>query len=187
VGGIVDEHLEHEPVDLRLGERIRAFGLDRVLRREDEERRRDRERLVADRHLPLLHHLEQGGLHLRRCTVDLVGEEEVAEDGAELGVEVRAVRAVDPGADEVRRDEVRRELDAVERAAEHRGGGLDGQRLGEAGDALDQDVPTRQQAHEHAFEHLLLSRDHAPDLEQRLLELRSVHTSSSLGSVFPEG
>ena len=35
---VVDEHLEHEPVDLGLGERVGAVRLDRVLGRHDEER-----------------------------------------------------------------------------------------------------------------------------------------------------
>ncbi len=38
--GIVDDHVEHEPVELRLGQRIRPFLLDRVLRRQHEERLR---------------------------------------------------------------------------------------------------------------------------------------------------
>jgi hypothetical protein len=40
----------------------------------------------------------------------------------------------------------------------------------------------RQQAHEDALEHLVLSRDHTPDLEERLLEplahLRRLHVAS---------
>ena len=83
---------------------------------------------------------------------------------------VALVRAVDARADEVGRDEVGRELDARERAAEHVGGRLDRQRLREAGDALDQQVALREQADEHALEHRVLAGDHAPDLEQRLLE-----------------
>ena len=59
---------------------------------------------VADRDLALLHHLEQRRLHLRRGAVDLVGEQEVAEDGAELGLEAAVARAVDARADEVGRD-----------------------------------------------------------------------------------
>ena len=47
---------------------------------------------------------------------------------------------------------------------------LDRERLREAGNALDQQVAAGEQAHEHALEHLLLARDHAPDLEQRLFE-----------------
>ncbi len=168
--GVADEDLQHEAVDLRLRERVRALGLDRVLRRHDEERLRHRVRLLADRHLALLHHLEQRRLHLGRRAVDLVREQEVAEDGAELGVEVRRARAEDAGADEVGRDEVRRELDPLEAAAEHLRGRLDRQRLREAGDALDQQVSAREQADEDALEHHVLARDHALDLEERLLE-----------------
>ena len=39
---VADLELHEEAVDLRLGERIRSFLLDRVLRREDEERVRER-------------------------------------------------------------------------------------------------------------------------------------------------
>ena len=47
---------------------------------------------------------------------------------------------------------------------------LDRQRLGEAGNALDQEVAAREQADEDALEHGVLPGDHALDLEQRLLE-----------------
>ena len=90
---------------------------------------------------------------------------------AELDLELGLVGPVDARADEVGRDEVRRELHALERAAEHRRRRLDRQRLREARHAFDQHVPAGEQADEHALEHLLLTGDHAPDLEQRLLEL----------------
>ena len=102
--------------------------------------------------------------------VDLVGEQEVAEDRAELGVERALAGAVDARADEVGRDEIGRELDAREAAAEHAGRRLDRQRLGETGHALDQQVALREQADEHALEHRVLAGDDAADLEQRLLE-----------------
>jgi hypothetical protein len=111
---VVDEDLHEEAVDLRLGELVGALGLDRVLRGEHEERLRDAERLAADRHLVLLHDLEQRGLDLGRRAVDLVGEQEVAEDRAELDVEAPGVRTVDARADEVGGHEVGRELDAAE-------------------------------------------------------------------------
>ena len=167
---VVDEDLEHEAVDLRLGQRIHALRLDRVLRRHDEERIGHLVRRVAERDLTLLHDLEQRGLHLRGRAVDLVREQEVAEHRPELGVERRGVRAVDARADEVGRHEVGRELDAVERPAEHVGGRLHRQRLRQSRHPLDQQVATGQQAHEHALEHLILAGDHPPDLEQRLLE-----------------
>ncbi|MEY2516627.1 MAG: hypothetical protein QOJ89_3985, partial [bacterium] len=68
---VLDEQLEEEAVDLRLGQRVGALGLDRVLRREHEKRARDVVGLTGDRHLLLLHDLEQRRLDLRRRAVDL--------------------------------------------------------------------------------------------------------------------
>ena len=86
--GIADADPQQEAVELGLGERIGALVLDRVLRREHDERPRERVGLALDRHLPLLHRLQQRGLRLRRRAVDLVGEQEVREDrpGTELEV-----------------------------------------------------------------------------------------------------
>ena len=84
---------------------------------------------------------------------------------------------VHPRADEVGRHEVGRELDALEAAAEDVGDGLDGQRLREAGHALDQEVPAGEQADEDALEHLVLPGDHALDLEDGALEQLAVGAS----------
>ena len=78
--------------------------------------------------------------------------------------------AVDARADEVRRHEVGGELQALELAAERVGERLDGQRLGQAGDALEQHVAAGQQRHEQPLEHRLLADDHPLDLEHRRLE-----------------
>ena len=43
--------------------------------------------------------------------------------------------------------------------------------LARPGDALDEQMPLRQQAHEHALEHRVLPGDDPADLEERLLEL----------------
>ncbi len=49
--------------------------------------------------------------------------------------------------------------------------GLDGQRLGEAGHAFEQDVPAREQADEDALDHVLLADDDLADLvEDRVHE-----------------
>ena len=129
---IADQHLHHEPVDLRFGQRVGAFGLDRVLRRHHQERRGHAVRLAGDRDLVLLHHLEQRALHLRRRAVDLVGEQQVGEHRPERRVELAGLLVVDARADEVRRHEIGRELDALERAADGARERLDRQRLGEA-------------------------------------------------------
>ncbi len=127
-------------------------------------------RLVADRHLVLLHDLQQRRLDLRGRAVDLVREQEVAEHRAELGVEAARVGAVDARADEIGRHEVRRELESLEGPAEHVGDGLDRERLGQAGDAFEQHVAAGEQRDEQPLEHPLLPHDHALDLEQRGLE-----------------
>jgi hypothetical protein len=77
---IADDEFEEETVELRFGQRIRAFLLDRVLRREHGERLRKRTGFAARRHLQFLHGFEERGLRLRRRAVDFVGEHEVRVD-----------------------------------------------------------------------------------------------------------
>src|SRR2546430_2298141 len=81
VGRVVDDDMEHEAVELRFGQRVRALELDRVLGGENEERLRERVGAPLDRDAVLLHRLEQRRLRLRRGAVDLVGEHDVGEDG----------------------------------------------------------------------------------------------------------
>ena len=156
---IADQHLHHEAIDLRLGQRIGAFGLDRVLRGHHQERRRHDVRLAGDRHLVFLHHLEQRALHLGRGAIDLVGEQQVGEHRPERRREVAGLLVVDPRANQVRRHEVGRELDATERAADDLGEGLHRQRLREAGHAFDEQVALRENRHQHAFEEVILADD----------------------------
>ena len=79
---VIDQDLEEEAVELRLGELEHIPMLVRILRRDHEERVGELVRFALDRDLPLLHRLEQRGLCARRRTVDLVREEDVREDGA---------------------------------------------------------------------------------------------------------
>ena len=120
--------------------------------------------LVPDRDLPLLHDLEERALDLGRGAVDLVGEQEVGEHRAELGVEGAAVRAVDARADQVAGDEVRGELDPAERGMEDVGERLDREGLGEAGDALEEEMAAGEEGDEHPLEHRVLADDDPPDL-----------------------
>jgi len=69
------------------------------------------------------------------------------------------------------RNEVRRELDALEAAPEHCRRRLDGQGLRKAGNALDQQMSACDETDEHALQHLVLTGDHALDLDERLLQL----------------
>src|SRR5205814_1816044 len=71
-GGVIDEHLQHEAVELGFGERVGSVGLDRVLGREDDEWLRKRMGVLANRHLAFLHCLQQRRLHLGGSAVDFI-------------------------------------------------------------------------------------------------------------------
>ena len=85
--GIIDEGVEHEAVELGLGQRVGSLLLDRILRGQHEERFGQPAALASGRHLVLLHRLEQRGLGARRGAVDLVGQHQVGEDRAGLEAE----------------------------------------------------------------------------------------------------
>ena len=122
------------------------------------------------------HDLEQRRLHLGRGPVDLIGEQEVGHDRAELDVELLLALPVDPGADDVGGHQVRGELDAGERPADHSGEGLHGQRLGHTGHTLEQHVALGQQADQHALDELVLADDDPLDLEDG--SFQGVHLGS---------
>ncbi len=167
---VVHEHLHQEAVALGLGQLVDALALDRVLRGQHQEGVGQRVGDTADGHLPLGHHLEQGRLHLGRRAVDLVGEHEVGEHRAELGVEGVLAGLVDPGADDVGRHQVGGELQAGERPADRRGQRLDGQRLRHTRDALEQHVAAGQQADQHPLDQAVLPDDDPLDLELHPLQ-----------------
>ena len=136
--GRFDAQLEQEAIELRLGQRVGALHLDRVLRRQHEERRRQRVGLLADRDRLLLHRLEQRRLRLGRGAVDLVGEHDVREDRPVLELEAarrlarRAALDDHVGADDVGGHQVGRELDARERQVQRLGQRAHQQRLAQA-------------------------------------------------------
>src|SRR5438552_3657293 len=103
---IADVDPEEEPVHLGLRERVGAFVFDRILRRNDEERPVEGERLALEGRLPFLHRLEQGGLRLRGGPVDLVRQEELGEDRTAAEDEVARLAVVHVGARDVRGQEV---------------------------------------------------------------------------------
>ncbi len=157
--GVTDQHLEHKAVHLGFGQRIGAFGFDRVLRRQHQEWVGHAEGLAADGHLALLHHFQQGALHLGRGAVDLIGQQQVGEDRAERGVELAGFLVVDPRAHQVGGHQVGGELDALELAADGLGQGFDRHGFGQAGHAFDQDMAARQQGDDQALQQVILPDD----------------------------
>ena len=76
--------LEEEAIELRLGQRIGALHLDRVLGRETEERHVERMGDAEHGDAALLHRFEKRRLRPRRRAIDFVGEHDVREDRSPL-------------------------------------------------------------------------------------------------------
>ena len=165
---MVDDDVEHEAIELRFRERIRAFELDRVLGGKDVERLLERVGASLDGDPMLLHGLEQRRLRLRRRAVDLVGEDDVAENrtGCEhhLAAAGAGVLLDDVGAGDVGRHQVGRELDARELQVEDLGQGLDEQGLRETGDADDEAVAADEEGLEDELDDVALSDDPLAEL-----------------------
>ncbi len=180
---VAEARPQHEAVELRLRERIGALVLDRVLGREDEERRLEAARRPVERDLSFLHRLQERRLGLRRGAVDLVREEQVREDGAGAKLELELSLVPDRRARHVARQQVGRELDAGEAQARDRGERPGGERLREARDVLEQDVPVGEQAGEDECQPVPLADDRALDLVEDVTrprgEVGQVHASRS--------
>ena len=146
--GVVDHDLEHKTVYLGFRQRVSAFLLDGVLGSHHEEGIRQRVGLVADGHLMLLHGLEQGALYLGGRTVDLIGQDEVL-----------ILLRIDHRTDHVGRQQVGGKLNTTEVGVDGLCHRLDGEGLGQARHALEEDVSVGQQADQQSLGHLFLSDD----------------------------
>ena len=140
---VTQVNAQQEAIELRLGQRERAFILDRVLRRQHDERRRERPRHTLYGDLVFFHRLEQRRLSLGRRAVDLVGEHHVGHDRPSAELELARPLIVDRDTGHVRRQQIGRELDALERAARGARQTLGEHRFAHAGHVFDQQVPSR--------------------------------------------
>ena len=162
-GGVRDPQLEHEAVELGLGERVRALMLDRILGREDEKWWLEGECLGSHRYRQLLHGLQQRGLGLGRRPVDLVGQDHIGEYRAAHEPEHPAsglrILLEHVGARDVGRHEIRSELNATEPEIERLGESRDQRGLGQAGNSHDKRVAAGQQGDQQLLDDLLLPHD----------------------------
>ena len=92
----------------------------------------------------LLHGLQERRLYLRRRAVDLVGQDDVCEDRALLRLKLRRLGVVDQRANQISRQEVGRELNALERSLDHFGQRADRERLRQPWHTLHENMAIRQ-------------------------------------------
>ncbi len=119
---------------------------------------------VADGDLALLHGLQQRALDLGRGPVDLVGQDDVGENRPFAGGEFAGLGIVDQGADEVRRQQVRGELDALEGRLHGFGQGGHRQGLGQPGHPFDEHMIVAQKGQQKPVHQVLLPHDDFADL-----------------------
>ena len=114
----------------------------------------------GDGDLTLLHHLKQRTLNFGRRAVDFVCQQQVGEYRAQRGAEIAGLLVIDACAHQIGRNEVRRELDALELALHRACQGLDRQRLRQSGHPFDQQMALGQHGHHHALKKAVLTYDH---------------------------
>src|SRR4029079_16363168 len=121
------------------------------------------------RHLVLLHRFQQCALRLGARAVDLVGEDDLREDRARVEAERGAVAVEDRHADDVGRQQVGGELDALVVEPQQARARVAERRLADAGHVLDQQVAAREDAgHGEAVLALLAQDDLAGGGNDRL-------------------
>ena len=117
-----------------------TFLLDGVLRGHNNERGWQLVGHRTDGHLLFLHGFKQSCLRLWWSTVDLVSEEEVAEQWTWLEGKFTFLGVVNVGTGDVCWEQVRRELNTLEVTTERIGKGVGHQRLCQSGVIFEQKV-----------------------------------------------
>ena len=173
---IAEAHAQHEAVELRIGQRIGAGEVERILRRDHEERRWQSMGDAVDRHLFLGHRFEQRALRLRHRTVDFVGKQQLREQGSRMKLEAIGIALEDADADDVRGQQVGGELHALETESQRRRQRVRERGLADAGQILDQQMAAGEQADEGEADLAALAEDDGVDLgdraRQRIAQIR---------------
>jgi len=161
-GRIRDIHLQHETVELRFGQRIGAFLLERVLRGHDVKRARQVVGNAANGHLVFLHCLQQRGLRAWAGAVDFIGHEELAEHGAfnKFETTVMSLAAEDFRAENISGHEVGRTLHALVIEAHHGAKRINEFGLAKTRQTHEQEVTAREDRGQAQINHLLLPENY---------------------------
>lgn len=145
--------------------------LEGVLSRDDHEREWYFPGSAIRCDLALLHGLEKCRLRLRTGTVDLVANDDVREYRAGLELELMPVAIPDRDAGDIRRQQIRGELDSVELAVDR-----PGDRLGELGlshsrNVFDENMTLGDQGEENELDDSSLALDDGLDIGRDAVEI----------------
>ncbi len=165
--GVSDPHVEHEPVKLGFGQRIGSLLLDGVLGGDHEKGVGQVHGLLSDGDFPFLHCLQQGCLRFGRCSVDLVGKDDIGKKRSSDEPECPPARFglfEDIGAGDVGRHEVGRELDSLESYVEDPRDRADHESLRQPGHTDQEHVPPGEDRGQDEFNNLALTDDDLVEL-----------------------
>ena len=162
-GGVAEADAHEESVELVLWERICALELVGVLCGDDHEGRVEAVDDAVDADVALVHGFEERSLGARGCSIDLIGEDEVGEDGPWFEGKLCGVAIEDGDAQEIRREHVGGELDAAEGALDGACDGCGEEGFADAGDVLDEEVSACEEATDDAVDGAGVADVHAPE------------------------
>ncbi|COW21083.1 Uncharacterised protein [Mycobacterium tuberculosis] len=169
LGEVAQFQPDREPIQLRLRQWICALVFDRIVGRQNDEWHCQFMGLAIDAHLALGHCLQQCRLRLRRRPVDLVGEQQVGENRPGPEFETTGLHVIDGRAEQIGRQQIRRELHSGEIEPQRGGEGSRDQRLAEAGEIFDEHVATGEHGGEDECQCRALPHHHTFDfVEHRL-------------------
>ena len=137
--------------------------LDRVLRGEHNEYRRQRAGLAIDRHLPLLHRFQQRRLSLCGRAIDFVGQQEIGEYRSANQPEFLLSQIENIRPRNIRGHQVWSELNALKITGHSARQRFHQQRFSHAGNALDQRVATGKQRYQSQIDRFVLADNHAAE------------------------
>ena len=161
-GRIEDADFGQKAIELRLGQRVRAFEVDRVLRGKNSEERGKRMGRAVNRYLALLHALQQRSLGSWRHAIDFIDQQQLGEYGTLMKLERAGTHIENVGADDVGRHEIGSTLHALKFQAQKMRERFDGERLGDSRHAFEQRVSAAQERDQTLGLEVVLSDDNFP-------------------------
>ena len=163
---VTQRDAHQKTVELRFGQRVRANLVKRVLRGDHKKRLGQGARFAFDADLLLLHGFEQGALRFGAGPVDLVGQQNLGEQGAGVEHKARLGRLVHRHARQVARHQVRGKLHPRKLQAQAFGQGVRQGGFAHAGHVLNQQVAARQHAGQRILQLPRLAHNHRAELRQ---------------------
>ncbi len=112
---------------------------------------------AVDRHAFLLHDLQQRCVRFSRRTINLIGQQQLREDGAGAEVKFLRLHIEDGSTGNVRRHQVRGELDASEFTAQNLPQRSHEKCFAKSWHAFDQDVAAGEDSDQRAFDQIFLT------------------------------